>query len=240
MPNIASLQMPTYTDDFGNTYDNVGFKIKNEYSDSINLGYQERSTSVCSSISGLFKPRALVATFNFNGNAQTIRFPVPSPDQIESALNQLRNAAVCVDLVGEEWTLLPPSRFNYNPSQQEYTLGQDGNKVSGSFGYSSDILGAIRAPFAVEQNPTQISSVILNDTCMSDRLENVACTLRIEGFKARRLILTARNRNGGSIVRIAPQTGRSTLQRCVTTQGAVAACVGYQGESVRNLQILVA
>lgn len=237
MPNIASMRMPSYTDDFGNTYLNVPFKIKDEYKDSISLGYQENNTAICSSTAGIFNPRAVIATFLFSGIVQKIRFPVPSPEQIPTAVNQLIAAAECIELDGESWTLLPPTRFNYNSFFGSYTLPQDSSKETGTFGYSSDLLGAIRSKYAVELNPSNLSGPTLD--CMDDRDTVAVCPTTIVGFRTRRLILTARNTNGGTIVRQAPVTGRSILASCVSSYTNIVACLGYKGESIRNLQALV-
>lgn len=228
--------MPTYTDDFGNTYENVGFKIKDEYTDSINLGYQPRQTQLCSATGGLFSPRALVATFEFSGIAQKIRFPVPSPEDIADAIEQLLGVAVCLELEGESWSFLPPTRFGYNSANTQYTLPQDSSKESGTFGYSSDVLGAIRAKYASEQEPAAITGVGLG--CAEDRQENTVCSTTLTGFKTRRVIAVARNINGGQIVRQFPVTGRATLASCVSSFTNLVACVGYQGESVKNIQVL--
>lgn len=239
MPNITPLVMQNYTDDLGRSYENVKFKIKTEYSSGPTatlFGYRLPENQVCAT-ARFFAPRYLLASFSVNGRPEKIKFPVPRTEQIEPGLRALKQIrAVCVDLVGEKWSLIPPS-LGYTPSNPTYTLPQDSSKTSGTFRYQSDVLGSnLRAKFAVEIAPDALSTQILNAFCMPDIQENDICAATFEGFQTRRFVATAKNENGGSIVRQAPLTSLAGVPTCLGQIGARASCVGYLGESVKNLQ----
>lgn len=252
MPKMVPLVVGQYISDIANTpYDNVGFKQRAGFEDcNATFGYLEGVTNLCPP-SSLFKMRYLKATFEDGGTpgrrGSQIQFPVNSPDpvSIEADVTALKACgAVCIDLIGERWTVVPPSLGNYTVGTDQMVLDNDGefaDKRAGRAIYSSDALGANQiVNVAYEIEPVALSSVI--DGCVGPIDEQAACL--IAGISPRRAIAKGSVANAtnpkATFSRAAPIRILSEVQDCISNVGNLpfVQCVGYRGENIRRIDLL--
>lgn len=250
MAPIDSKVMPNYKSDLGFDYKNIGFKLK---AGRANLGagcgaYTDKTNSFCPS-PNLFKPRAIICTFV---DGERVRFPVSDPSLITSCIQVLKKNVniVCMDLDGESWGVVPPTLGKYTPTNTAYLLptGKRSDKVTGSYDYTSDVLGLVGDKYAIERDPEPISTALLG--CLENKRDKDKCVLNA-GVKARYVIVTANGQtqidNGGggtvvtptTIIRKGKVSKTEDIINCITAAGNVGLCVGYKGESIRNVHLLV-
>lgn len=226
----ARYWMPKYLDDFGNEYQNLSFKIKEDapkFSDVAQVGfltssiYTPRGDAPPCSNAAYFEPRHLLATFN---NGMRIKFPVPRPDVITPMIKVLKpsvlanfvpgegeNEAICIDLVGERWSLVPPSivgltqaKMRQNPLNAGNAIGPLGliggdfeatpGKTSYSYDYSSDVseVGKISLKFAIQNDSDLLHGCQREGmTNYSDNPSASICSATSLGITARRFIIKA-------------------------------------------------
>lgn len=245
MPRMMPYQLAEYHSDLGIKYEELRFKISEYYGKDLagKLGYKAPIGGLCSP-TFLFKPRAVIATYK---DGAKIRFPVPSPQKIKDAVEELLKLTdvVCIDLDGEEWRVIPPSVGDYTPKFQNFQL-PDGKakKITGVMLYSSDIAGKnTPVRFAVEAEPNQV--ITLAKGCWNDRGPK-SCASPIP-IRARHVIFygtgkTLKSATGfehtQKIVRKFPVEDLVKLCNCIKRVGREAECLGYKGESVRNVHLL--
>lgn len=252
MPKMIPLVVNQYISDIGNTaYDNVAFKQRFGFDDcNASLGYLEDVDTLCPP-SKFFSMRYLKATFDDTAlpgrRGAQIQFPVASPDPvaIQAAVTALKGCgAVCIDLIGERWTVVPPSIGNYTVGTAQMVLGDDGqyaDKRAGRAIYSSDALGAGQiVNVAYEIEPVALSGVI--DGCIGAIDESSACL--IAGISPRRAIAKGSVQNDAnpkaSFSRAAPIQSLAEVQNCISNVGNInfVQCVGYRGENIRRIDLL--
>lgn len=259
-------------------YPNYAFKIREGYSDCFGTGsgYLPNVTTCACSPGKLFSPRALIAKFagtpgvgGLSRNCATIRFPVARPDAalIRLMVEDLKACgAVCIDLAGEEWSVVPPSLADYTPTQGLFDLpvGVRSPKVSGSMpNYSSDGLGTGQVVgVRYEASPETLTGAIPSPLpdgqpsaggvfvlCHGDLSPNAACAGGTS-IQSRRAIVKATGRAGGAapgtpvsqIVRQMPIRLPADIVECIKAVGDIPGveCVGYKGESIKRIDLLIA
>ncbi|PSF30585.1 hypothetical protein C7H19_23680 [Aphanothece hegewaldii CCALA 016] len=254
----ASLQVSVYTDDFGNTYENVPIKFGDTVDAKVitTMGYTARAGGVICSGNLPFAMRHLVAVF---ADGSTNMLPVAKRSDIPDlvgrliglkAVNNSPKAAVCVSLVGEKWNLLTAKVYgNAEFKTTAYdNIPSSGKKTSYRFTYNSDVLsGNVQLSTAIEIAPSDLHD------CQKAGLGTVEtgagiCSGASLGLKGRHYVIQA----------LAKKSGETEAKRRVTRQAIVAAqsavnikaviasidgcafCLGYMGESVVNVHNLVA
>lgn len=245
-------RLATYTDDFGNDYNDLSFKFGNDVPDALlqGLGLTQGTLLPCSG-SVPFQPRYLQVTFD---GGSVHRFPVATRDRIEAAVTVLRNfnqsgfRTVCINLEGEKWNLITSRAFPATtPSfrSNPYTNIQDrGLKENVRFEYDSDVLGnLIQLSVQVEVAPNDLN------TCQKSCLQNPQTAIGIcggsgLGISPRKFTIQALGSNGGITSRVIRQVKVSNSQSqdirgCITNIAPCAYCLSYKGESIRNLHNLI-
>lgn len=248
MAPIQSKNVPSYTSDFTIVYNDIRFKLKaGRVADGQTCGDYEDPPAgvVCGGTGNLFKMRALIATYV---DGEKVKFPVSTNAKIVPCIQTLKavEGVVCIDLEGEEWGVVPPLLAGYTPVNTVYTLPtkEKSDKTTGSFDYTSDISGLIGDKFAIEENPTEISSKLLG--CLAARRDKDKCVLGA-GIKARHVIAIANGSYedkpagilGGAIIRKGKVSLLANVLDCIRAVGDVTLCVGYKGESAKNVHLLV-
>ncbi|MDS3861030.1 hypothetical protein RIF25_09435 [Thermosynechococcaceae cyanobacterium BACA0444] len=249
MAPIISRQIKEYWSDLSDNngalkYPKVRFKIKEGKEDQAGKCSDiELPDSVCSP-ANLLKMRALIVTYK---SGEKIRYPIDRAAKIVLCVRSLKTDqnVICIDLDGEEWGIVPPSLAGYTQKTEAYTLptGVKSEKDTGSFDYTSEIMGKIRYKFAIELEPKAISDKAL--ACLENAGGKDGCTIPIPGFAPRYAVLKAnRAKKAGEltdplIVRKAPIASISKVMPCIKDLGSQGLCIGYKGESIKNLQNLV-
>ncbi|MCC0179885.1 hypothetical protein I4641_23390 [Waterburya agarophytonicola K14] len=100
----TSLQVTTYTSDFGDTYTNLPVRFSAEA--PIPPGIYAARTGGCSGAGLPFKPRYILAKFPTGA----YKYVVPNTGNILTLRTALITAgALCCDLIGESWATIPTS-----------------------------------------------------------------------------------------------------------------------------------
>lgn len=251
----ATRMIGTYTDDFGNDYPNLNVKFGDDVPATvIQTLYATRTNEVNCGATGLFTPRALIATFN---TGVVHRFPLANRDHasLEEAVNLLKDdEAVCIDLEGEKWSLVPQSFFTGTTFRSAPFTDIPSEKVqeSVSYDYTPDIQvsGTVRLSTRVEKTPTALNA------CQKSGLEDVQvqgggiCAGGGLGISPRRYIIQALATKAGDPVGAKPRRVvrnaivsdkiAANIKTAITEIAPCAYCVGYQGESVKNVHLLFA
>lgn len=237
-----TLQMDTYTDDFGNSYDNVPVQIQK--SRPVPGLYGTRATSICGNSKRLFTPRAIVATFPDGGR---IRYPIPDETQVAAAGAEIKGlGAVCLDYYGEKWNILVGATVGGDlayTSTPYAGLVASKEYETGSFAYTSRLgvsgLQNFRLPYRVPSNDDD-NLAGCQKNGMSD-IEASSGVCSAAGLVSpRRLIIRAKADDGvaklGSVSRNSLQSvGGSTLKGKAIAIASCAFCLGYRGENFNGL-----
>lgn len=248
MPRMVPFEMPVYKSDLGISYDNVRFKIRDPLAGLLQscAGYKSPKTSVNCGFTRLLKPRALIATFD---DGARVRYPIPEISILSKCAKDLLNGGkvVCLDLDGEEWYTVPPQTGDYTPKFQNFNLAAGkAKKITGIMEYKSDVLGGVNLRWQMEEDPTKITKIAQD--CVNDKGFN-ACAVRIP-IRARHVIFKSTGRKLQSqsnpdfvhlqkIVRKYPVDGIGGVCECIKKLGNESECVGYKGESIKNLHLLL-
>lgn len=248
----ATRMLPTYTDDFGNEYTNLNVKFGDDApTEVINDLYSPRNAVISCAATSLFSPRALIATFS---NGTIHRFPLGSritADIEEAVLLLKENDAVCVDLEGESWNLVPQTFFTVTFRTTPFTdIPSSKVQESISFDYAPDIQasGNVRLSTRIETNPTSLNG------CQKSALDDVQvegggiCSGKSLGISPRKYIIQAIARKTGEGTGTKPRKVRrnaivsakaaATVKSQIDGIAPCAYCVAYQGESVKNVHLL--
>lgn len=223
----ARWWMPVYFDDFGNRYENLEFKQKEDapqFKEVAQIGFlnsdlykPREGRAVCSNTS-FFKPRHLEVTFN---SGEKVIYPVPRTDAIDNMVRALKpsffqgvvpgagsSEAACIKLVGERWNLVPPAILNVPASEFRSTpLNANGfdrtaGKFSYNFEYVSDVngVGKVRLPFAITTDSDRLGNCQREGMTAFEEGQRTLCNARGLGIKPRRLIMkTLAERDADSI-----------------------------------------
>lgn len=242
----------TYTDDFGNSYPNLNVKFgANVPNAVIQQLYAARTAEVNCGAVKLFNPRSLVAIFQ---NGTTHKFPLATRNtaDIEEAVILLKdNNAACIDLEGESWSLVPSTFFSgANFRSTPWTDIPDAKvQQSVAFDYTPDIQasGTIRLTTTIETNPTALNACQKSGLTSPEVIGGGICSGRSLGITPRRFKIQALSTRSGDPAgterRVARQAiisvkGGSEIKGKITGIAPCAYCVGYEGESVKNVHLL--
>jgi hypothetical protein len=248
----ATRMLPSYTDDLGNEYTNLNVKFGDDApTEVIDDLYSPRDAVISCAATSLFSPRALIATFT---NGTIHRFPLGSratADIEEAVLLLKENNAVCIDLEGESWSLVPQTFFTASFRTTPFTdIPSSKVQESISFDYTPDIQasGSVRLSTRMETNPTSLNG------CQKSALEDVQvegggiCSGKSLGISPRKYIIQAIARKTGEATGTKPRKVRrnaivsakeaATIKSQIDGIAPCAYCVGYQGESVKNIHLL--
>lgn len=235
----ATFMIDTYTTDFGTEVKNLNVKMLDGFRQRLADEYVDRVESLCGGTGGLFRPRALVATFE---DGKRVRYPIGDRTNLTTRIQTLKaEDAICIDYEGEYWTYVPNSLFG-NISYRTTPLGgvtNDGTKKTGTFTYTSDILGAISQPFNFESTPAELTT--LAEACVSNLVEFGFCTgAQSTGVRARRF------RGKGLVDGVGKRTYARDIKvsdaapnNCAGTNAPGYFCFSYIGEVIKNVHLLV-
>ena len=250
----VSKMIATYTNDFGGTANDLPIKLTTE-APVPNGFYDDRPSDIsCGAVTRLFVPRRLIAKFDFGVH----EYPVDAIGNIPARVDALKTAgARCIDLVGERWTNVPGTlinspTFKSTPYPIEATDGTgvtnsnavngSGDKEVGDYQYNSDLaaLGTISLRYNIEKAPSDILTAV--KTCLTNPVESEAafCSAASLGVKPRYFTLKAAVGTQNTLARQAKVSSAADLATCGGNLGAVAYCLGYQGESIKNIDALLA
>lgn len=247
----ATLTVPLYTDDFGFTYTNFNFKIGNGAPIPESFGYQPRpDTVICQSRN--VKMRVLKAYFE---DGTVHEYPVNLRSNIEvfaTALKSTTPKAVCVELIGEKWSIVPKSVYGDGvPKAAPYTdIAKSAVKESGTFSYSSDIsgLGQLDIRYAAETTPAALLAAQKACLVSPKPKAKSVCSGSALGIEARKFIGKALSTNEGDTT---PQNTvirdvkigyveADQVKTCAAAAITAFYCMGYKGESIRDVLQLIA
>lgn len=269
---LLDLLTCTYTSDIaagGNgqgVYENYKFRLKAGLEDCWLGGYSTRVNEPCACPSTLFSPRYLSAKLpaKIAGtdtlSCATVKFvlPTPEPSFVELAVRNLKNCgAICIDLVGEKWSNIPPKLIPYTPDTRKvYRLARASNniKVTGIMEYNSDAFGTVDIGIRpYEADPIDLTGASVSGTtglavpgqpfadCHGPLQPSVPCAT--QGITPRAAIVKAVGNANGTITepvsqlsRLVPiNAKRADAIICLQLLGLKSICLGYQGESVKNI-----
>lgn len=267
---------PTLTNDSKGIYNNVPFKIKTGFADTCLPGrYQDNPGSICGGNTKLFSMRKLVATFGPNTAPGTsgkegskVEFPVDDIAGLKDDVADLKKCgAVCIDLVGERWKIIPQSiggQKIYTPDSTVIVLkfGQKIPSTSGKVNYKSDGLSGtlnigdgdldVIATVKWESDPTDFARLI--EDCIGKPDTSKGCAIARSGFKHRRLVaigtsattdgtgaddqLTAKDKKVFRREVPVDRSGAYPLA-CITSFASFKGiqCWAYKGEDIKNIHL---
>ena len=242
-----------YVTDFGITIKNLGVKIQTGAPKIANI-YQERTGGTCGG--GFdFKPRRLEAIFE---DGRRLLYPVESiakiqeigatlmPSVLDGAIpGDAEDEAICLNLLGEEWGMIPPSIAVANQTTLYAVVKGSIKKQSVTYNYISDIteLGTIKLSFNFQTN--WVAEVI---TCQKKGITPLTgsqiCTAGA-GISPRKLIMSTaytndqsyRGRSTGS--RDVPVADSSKLATVANDIKNCSRCIAYVGETIPNVQLFL-
>lgn len=239
MARIESKSIATYTSDLGIVYPNVRFKLKAGRTDLVQgCEIYNDPEGICPSNGLIRRMRALIITMS---DGEKVRFPISTSTNIAACVRALtsQSGVECIDLDGEEWGVVPPTIGGYTSYRGTYILGvgSKADKLTGSYDYTSDVLGLVGDKYAVETDPEELSTQLIG--CLASRRDKDRCVLGA-GVKARHVIAIANGAANSVIVRKGKVSTVDTVLSCISAVGNRALCMGYKGESIRNVHLLVA
>ncbi len=164
--------------------------------------------------------------------------------------------AVCIDLIGEYWQIVPPLLFGYSGTISQsaiiLTPGIYTPKTTGQMAYDSDVSvgGQIyQVGVKIETDPVAFSSVVAppgGGGCVGTLTQQVICNASL--FSPRHGVAIGQSSFAGALqnslfkrkVPIALRTAQD-IKDCLSLIQGVAGvqCVGYQGESIPRIDLLI-
>lgn len=243
-----------YTTDFGTKIKNLGIRIQTD-APQIGALYQTRTGGTCGG--GFdFKPRRLEAIFE---DGRRLLYPVPNIDKIQdfggallpSLLDGIipgdgSNEAICINLLGEEWGMIPPTIATANQTNLYTVVKGSIKKESVSYDYESDIseIGELKLSFSFQTN--WVADVV---ECQKKGLKNPDAALNIcttgTGISPRKLIMGTAYNNDQSFkgkstgARAVPVSVRNQIANVAEDIADCSRCIGYVGESIPNIQLFL-
>lgn len=206
---------------------------------------------------------ATPSTSSLTRNCAILKLDVPKADaaMIKSFVDKLKECgAICVDYVGESWNAVPPKIGDYTPTFTPVfalTVGVQSRKVSGvNVEYTSEALGDNQVASVIyEAQPFQLTSASIANgkatpggafkNCHGDLVDGASCG-SASTLSPRLLVVGFRYTAPGSTVE---KRGRrqvtipkfSDLLNCIKNLGDIAGvnCIGYEGETVKRVDLLV-
>lgn len=249
----ATKMMASYINDFGEEIKNLPVKFTAEAIIPDGFYQDREEVTRCGSTGNLFKPRRLIATFEFGIH----EYPIANVDNLESSILALKQAgAICIDLKGETWKNVPKGLINsptfktepypieaVNPdgSSDPNSVNGSGDSESGEFVYNSDIssIGAVILRYSIEEKPANLHEAMLD--CLQDAKETepTYCTAGSVGIRGRYFIVKAAVGTKNTLARQAKISNRQDIKDCGELLAVEAYCLGYKGESIKNVNNLV-
>lgn len=237
----SDYMMSSYVDDFGTTHENLPVKIQKD-APQLGVIYAARQDGLCGSAK-LLSPRYLRVTFS---DGRVLKYPMESETiVVTSALLLKSNGAVCMDYVGEKWNVVLGSSVG---ATLNFTSSPYSNLVSskefetGSFDYTSALgitgLQTVKLPYRIPSNDNASLK-----TCQEAGLTGKAASTGICSGRgivsARYFTIRANADDGGKVARKALVANKNSLSAVASAIASCAACLSYQGESVRNIHSLI-
>lgn len=240
----AEFMISEYITDFGTKVSNLPVKMLAGHPSFLPDEYTLRTANPCPASAGLFRPRALIATFANN----KVRFPIGNRANLADRARELINrGAICVDYEGEYWPYVPATLFNGTYRTQPLTNDTDGRRTTGTFSYVSDILGNIVLPFNFESTPEELLTAALG--CVQGYQQLGFCSgSQGTGVKARRLKGKGLNQERDDVERENPirrtyardiKISAQNPTQCAQSNASLYYCFSYVGERIRNLHLLL-
>ena len=234
-------KMSQYRSDFEISYTHIPVKPQIGAPNLENF-YNERGGEAC--LAGLLlEPRYLKAKF---ADGRNLKYPVPDEDLIVSFAQSLKaSGAICIDYVGEYWSILAGADFNFTYRTTPHEgLSSRGLKLTGTYDYTSSVgIAGISTVKLRYQAINSDGDELLN--CQIAGLANPggkgACSLA-GVVEARHLIIRAMGTDDvktGDIVRKAPVADIGSIAGIAELIASCAYCLSYQGESVNDIHLYV-
>lgn len=241
-----NYRFPNYVDDFGASIPNIPAKFGQDLADTIitGMGYTLRPAAIsCGGVAGIFQPRHLIATFE---NGSVHKFLVNIADVIAKGQFLYAQGAVCVALEGEKWGNVPSNKFPNDTTFRTSpwsNLPDRGIKDAFTFNYTSDVVsGVIKMATNIETLPEALQNC--QKAGLADAVKGAGgiCKLSASNVVPRKLIIQAIGTKDGDAAtrkRIVRRQAKVSKRADLATVGkdiaACAYCLGYEGESIRNL-----
>ena len=153
----TSKMVATYTTDFNTTVTNIPVRWSSQAPEI--TGFYADRVAGCGAARLAFSPRYIKATFA-NG---VHKYVVPATSNISTMKTALITAgALCLDLYGETWNRVPNSVLNDpapTPKAAPYAAADItgfGDKETGTFDYTSEVFGLVKAGYAAEAAPVAL------------------------------------------------------------------------------------
>jgi hypothetical protein len=234
----ATKMIEEYTTDFGTKVKNLSVKILEGYADKINEYVSRTAENPCP-FGNLFRPRALIATFL---DGTKVRYPIGNRNNLITRARQLiASNAICVDYEGEYWPYVPSTIIGSN--YRSSPLGGFTNsavKVVGTFIYTSEVLGVIVQPFAIESEPNilaQSAIACLNNVSYGSSFCTGAQSLNIKArrFRGKGLVMGQTKRTYSRDIKVSDLDPYN----CGNVNAPNYYCLSYIGETIKNLHLLL-
>ncbi len=242
---ISNLSLDAYIDDFGNLYNNIPVKFGGDIPQGLlnAIGYKPIDNK-CGS-SKFFKKRYLEVELS---NGSKYQLPFGELDAVGSYVNAILGASLgenlevlCINLVGEEWSNVIPKKIGLEDSIFKSTpweadlIPKSKKYTKYNYSYFSDVVGNYQSSTLIETNPTELHNC--QKAGLKDPIEvtKTICSTSI-GIEQRRFYIKAYTTNNTAVTRQAILSSSITdIQDTYKAITPCAFCVGYRGESARNL-----
>ena len=238
-----NFQIDKYTDDFGNEYDNVPVKIQGN-APQIATCYTPKSGVSCGG-SLLFKKRHLLATFP---DGRKLQYPSADYADAVACGNILKAEAICIDLVGEYWSFVPGALLGNLQFKDTPYSGLPKRKVYKSWNYnytsSVNFIGTVKLVARIPTDNTDLEACAKANLAGAQEGGGICAAGGL--VEPRHWIIQALADDGN------PKLGKVSRKAFVSANAGAAikssasgvadcaACLGYQGESVKNFHLLLA
>ena len=240
MANVLTGKMiEKYVTDFDTTIPNLPLKFGKDVPNDLltTMGYKDTEDS-CGQPS-FFKPRYFEVKLK-NGNVH--KLIIPSIKDIQTLGDKLKNKKdiLCFHLYGERWgTVL--DNFIGNPNfTSEAIKGIPDKKEMEAYRaeYLSDVIGKTIITVQVEKTPENLKKCQIAGLKGAKKV-GISCGGQRRGFKPRKFIIKNESDKGSKINRQGIVSEVKELTAGAKGMAGCAICLGYQGESQRNVdQIL--
>lgn len=240
-----SYQMDEYVSDFGIIFKKQKVKIQGG-APGLQTFYQAREQYTCGDAKG-FDFRHLKVLFS---GGRELKYPVPNTADIAGMVTALKGeGALCIDLVGEYFSTVPPEYVgNPNFREEPYTnLPSRKTYKNYIFSYTSDtptsLNGSRQSTKVAQDDPELISCAI--GGMENPEQKTVLCassgimTPRHYITKARAIdSFNSENFRENKVVRQVFVSNPAALIAVAAGIAKCAECLGYQGESINNIHLL--
>lgn len=242
------------------------FKIAEGVVEDCGFPFQSNLAGCGCNIAGLYSMRYLDITFDPGSAAparQCKKVQIPVPDRTQAAIKQLVDlakacGATCIDLVGEKWTVIPPSLAGYTSSTTPINLPTGNRNVkrkSVTLDYKADYLtGAASkvntryewgADLAATSDYPALTGAIESCNAFTDKAICDFGTVKNRYAIGKGVVapISGVGNENPTFSRQLPIEGYTAadILACIVSYGNVTGvqCVGYQGESVKRIDLLL-